>query len=107
MPRSKAAQKIIVYWRDIPAQVICKAGRTSAKRELDNRFITAIDACAMRAGLDKTDDYLNAWRKADPVPCGEDLEAEAEKAAEALEADYTKERVLELVNKGGYENSEQ
>ena len=51
MPRSKAAQKHIVYWRDIPAQVICKAGRTTAKRELDKRFITAIDACAMRTCL--------------------------------------------------------
>jgi len=40
MPRSKAAQKHVVYWRDIPAQVICKAGRTTAKRELDKRFIT-------------------------------------------------------------------
>ncbi|MEP3524478.1 MAG: virulence factor [Hyphomicrobiales bacterium] len=106
MPRSKAAQKIIVYWRDIPAQVICKAGRTSAKRELDKRFITAIDACAMRAGLDQTDDYLNAWRKAEPVPCGEDLEAEAAETADAIEAEYTKERVLALVNAGGFENDD-
>lgn len=107
MPRSKAAHKIIVYWRDIPAQVICKAGRTSAKRELDKRFITAIDACAMRAGLDQTDDYLNEWRKAEPVPCGEDLEAEAAKTADALEQEYTKERVLALVNAGGFENGDQ
>ena len=27
------AQLTIVYWRDIPAQVIVKAGRRSAKRE--------------------------------------------------------------------------
>lgn len=103
MPRSKAAQKTIVYWRDIPAQVICKAGRQSAKRELDKRFITAIDACAMRAGLEKTDDYLGEWRKSDPVACSEDLEAEAASAAESLEAEYTKERVLALVNAGGFE----
>ena len=105
MPRSKAAQKIIVYWRDIPAQVICRAGRETAKRELDKRFITAIDACAMRAGLDKTDEYLNEWRKADPVPCSEDLEAEVTKAAEALETEYTKERVMALVNAGGFEKT--
>ncbi|MEO1066715.1 MAG: virulence factor [Pseudomonadota bacterium] len=104
MPRSKEAQKIIVYWRDIPAQVICKAGRQSAKRELDKRFITAIDACAMRAGLAETDDYLNEWRKGEPQPCGSDLDAEAETAASALEAEYTKERVKAIVDAGGFEN---
>lgn len=106
MARSKAAQKIIVYWRDIPAQVICKAGRTMAKRELDKRFITAIDACAMRNGLDQTDDYLEQWRKSDPVPCGDDLEAEAQSAVVALEAEYTKERVKALVDAGGLENGQ-
>lgn len=107
MARSKAAQKIIVYWRDIPAQVICKAGRVTAKRELDKRFITAIDACAMRAGLDQTDDYLEQWRKSDPVPCSEDLEAEADKAAGEFEEAYTKERVKALVTSGGYEDGDQ
>lgn len=105
MPRSKAPEKIIVYWRDIPAQVICKAGRTSAKRELAERFITAIDACAMRTGLGDTDDYLEQWRKSDPEPCGADLEQEAETIANALEADYTKERVKALVESEGYENA--
>lgn len=107
MPRSKAAQKHIVYWRDIPAQVICKAGRTTAKRELDKRFITAIDACAMRTGLDQSDDYLEQWRKSDPIPCGEDLEAEADQAATELEAAYTKERVKNLVHAGGFEDGPQ
>lgn len=107
MPRSKAAQIQIVYWRDIPAQVICKAGRTTAKRELEERFITAIDACAMSAGLDQTDDYLEQWRKSDPQPCGEDLEAEAEKAALELEAAYTKQRVIALVKAGGIEDGPQ
>lgn len=111
MPRStssrNAAQKVIVYWRDIPAQVICKAGRTTAKRELDKRFITAIDACAMRAGLDQTDDYLEQWRKSDPVACGDDLEAEAAAAAEALEAAYPRERVKALIERGGFEHDDQ
>lgn len=111
MPRSSnsrnAAQKVIVYWRDIPAQVICKAGRVSAKRELDKRFITAIDACAMRAGLDQTDDYLEQWRKSDPEACGDDLEAEAASAAAAIEAAYPKERVKMLIERGGFENGDQ
>ena len=95
------AEKIVVYWRDIPAQVIVKAGRKSAKRQLTERFEQAIDRAAMRAGLTGTDAYLEQWRRAEPAPCGEDLEAEATAAAAALEAEFTAERLRELVANGG------
>ena len=78
----------ILYWRDIPSQVIVKSGRASAKRQLSERFIRAIDAAAMHAGASGTDDYLEGWRRADLGPCGEDLEAEASVAAARLEAEY-------------------
>jgi hypothetical protein len=98
------AQLQIVYWRDIPAQVIVKAGRRNvAKRELSLRFTEAIDMCAMRTGAAETDDYLEEWRRADPVEVSDDLEAEAEKAATALEEEYTKERLVALVKAGGTE----
>ncbi|TJW83977.1 MAG: hypothetical protein E5X43_21975, partial [Mesorhizobium sp.] len=42
------ADLIVVYWRDIPAQVIVKKGRQNAKRELPLRFTEAIDMSAMR-----------------------------------------------------------
>ena len=98
------ADLIIVYWRDIPAQVIVRQGRRSAKRELPLRFTEAIDMCAMRSGAAATDDYLADWRKADPVPVGDDLEAEAASAAERLDGDFTRERLLALVKAGGREN---
>ena len=68
--------------------MIVKAGRKSAKRELPERFIRAIDAAAMRSGARTTDAYLADWRRAEPVDCGDDLEAEAEAAAARLEAEY-------------------
>ena len=80
------ADLIIVYWRDIPAQVIVKKGRQNAKRELPLRFTEAIDMCAMRTGAGDTDAYLAEWRKADPVPVGDDLEAEADKALADIDA---------------------
>ena len=40
----------VVYWRDIPAQVIVGNGRRAAKMPMPERFETAIDRCAMRAG---------------------------------------------------------
>lgn len=98
------ADLIVVYWRDIPAQVIVKKGRTSAKRELSLRFTEAIDMCAMRSGAAETDDYLAEWRKADPVSVSDDLDAEADKAAADLEAAYSKDRLVVLVHAGGRDN---
>jgi Virulence factor len=94
-------QLTVVYWRDIPAQVIAKAGRTAAKRQLTERFEKAIDRAAMRAGLRDTDSYLAEWRRTDPVECGADLEAEAAAAAARLEAEFTDERLTQLVAQGG------
>lgn len=95
------ADLIIVYWRDIPAQVIVKKGRTNAKRELSLRFTEAIDMCAMRTGAGDTDAYLAEWRKADPISVSDDLEAEADKAQAELEAEFSKERLVALVKAGG------
>ena len=98
------ADLIVVYWRDIPAQVIVKKGRTNARRELSLRFTEAIDMAAMRSGAAETDAYLAEWRKADPVPVSDDLEAEADKAQAALEAAYDRDRLVALAKSGGTEN---
>ena len=95
------AQLIVVYWRDIPAQVIVKRGRVTAKRQLTERFEKAIDRAAMRAGLRDTDSYLAEWRRADPVECGTDLEAEAAAAAASLEAEFPDEKLTQYVMAGG------
>ncbi len=100
------AQLITVYWRDIPAQVIVKAGRKTAKIQLTERFEKAIDSAAMRAKLRDTDSYLEHWRRGAPEACGDDLEAEAKAAADRLEADYPKERLVALVMQGGLETPE-
>ena len=98
------AQLQIVYWRDIPAQVMVKAGRRNqAKRELPLRFTEAIDMAAMRTGAAETDDYLAEWRRGDPVQVGDDLEAEAAAAMEAIEQEYDKDRLVALVKNGGRE----
>jgi hypothetical protein len=98
------ADLIVVYWRDIPAQIIVRKGRQNAKRELSLRFTEAIDMAAMRSGAAETDAYLAEWRKADPIPVGDELEAEADKAAAAIEAEYDRERLVALAKSGGKEN---
>ena len=92
----------IVYWRDIPAQVIAKAGRQTAKRPLPERFEQAIDRAAMRAGLTGTDAYLEQWRKSEPEPCADDLEAAAAEALEELETRFTSDRLRAHAANGGF-----
>ena len=94
------AELITVYWRDIPAQVIAKAGRKTAKVQLTERFEKAIDRAAMRAKLRDTDSYLAEWRR-QATPCGEDLDAEVKTAAERLEQDFPDERLTRFVMNGG------
>ena len=97
------ADRIIVYWRDIPAQVTVKKGRKAAKRELPLRFTEAIDMCAMRSGAHETDAYLAEWRRGEPVTVSDDMESEADKAVAEIEETYTKERLVALVKAGGKE----
>lgn len=97
------AKLTIVYWRDIPAQVIAKEKRTTAKRVLPERFEKAIDRAAMRSGARDSDAYLAEWRRGAPTPCGDDLEAEAAAAAARLEAEFDDDRLAKLVAAGGTE----
>jgi hypothetical protein len=97
------AELVIVRWRAIPAQVLVRAGRRTARRQLSDRFQEAIDRAAMRARLTGTDAYLEEWRRDAPVPCGDDLEAEAQAAADRLEAAYDAEALRGLVGALGHE----
>lgn len=92
----------ILYWRDIPSQVIASSGRRNqAKVMLAPRFQQAIDRAAMRGGARDSDAYLAEWRRGDPTPCGDDLQAEADAAAARLEAEYDDARLAALVAAGG------
>ncbi len=95
------ASLTVLYWRDIPSQVIVKAGRKSARRELSERFIRAIDAAAMRSGASDANAYLADWRRADPVECGADLEAEAQAAVDRLEGEYDTAKLAALADNEG------
>ncbi len=96
------AKLTIVYWRDIPAQVIVKQGRTAAKRQLPERFEQAIDRCAMKVGARDTDAYLAEWRRGEPVQVAGDLEERAEAEAIRLETEFDNERIKALIANGGW-----
>ena len=101
----RASQLTVVWWRDIPAQVTAKAGRTSARAQLDERFQEAIDAAAMSAGLFDSDGYLEEWRR-ETRPCSDDLEAEVSAEAARLDEAYTDDDLAGLARAGGLRNGE-
>jgi hypothetical protein len=99
--RAIMANLIITYWRDIPSTVSVKVGRKEEKRMLADRFQEAIDMAAMRGGASDTDSYLADWRRAEPVPVGDDLASEVEKAKADIESRYTQDVLKTLIANGG------
>lgn len=91
----------LIYWRDIPAQVIVKRGRETAKVKLSARFQEAVDRAAMRAGKGSSDAYLAEWRRSLPTPCGDDIEQQAAAEASRLEARYSDEDLERLIRAKG------
>jgi len=95
------AEVTIVYWRDIPAQVIVGKGRRGAKHPLPERFEQAIDRCAMKVGAKDADAYMADWRKAAPYTVeGADAEVAAAEAAR-IDAEYTPDRLKALIANDG------
>jgi len=90
----------VIWWRDIPAQVVAKDARRSSKVVLHPRFQVAIDKAANRAGKRAYNDYIAEWRKSQR-PCGDDLEAEVRAESDRLEAAYDKHHLAELIQSGG------
>lgn len=98
------AELTVIYWRDIPAQVIAGKRRNSVKAQLAQRFADAIDSAAMRAGLFNSDDYLGEWRRSEPAPCPDDLDAAVAETVAALDRDYPPARLKALIDNGGKED---
>jgi len=96
------AEVTIVYWRDIPAQVIVGKGRRGVKKPLPERFEQAIDRCAMKIGARETDAYLAEGRKAAPVTVEGDDEEVASAEAARIEAEYDNERIKKLIANDGW-----
>lgn len=91
----------IVYWRDIPAQVIVGKGRRGAKAVLPERFEQAIDRAAMKAGAKDDDAYLAGFRKAAPVEVEGDAQEVANAEAARLDAAYDPDRLKALIANDG------
>jgi hypothetical protein len=96
------AELTVITWRDIPMQIVVRddAGG-SARRLLPEKFQEAVDAAAMVAGLIGSDDYTEQMMM-DRSPVGDDLEAEAQAAEDAVLAAWDDETLKVAIRAGGY-----
>lgn len=92
----------IVYWRDIPAQVIVGKGRRASKVQLTERFEQAIDRAAMKVGAAGTDAYLAEWRRAAPFGVNGEADQIAKDQAARLEAEFDADRIKQLIANDGW-----
>lgn len=92
----------IVFWRDIPAQVIVGRGRRGAKHQLEERFEQAIDRAAMKVNAKDSDAYLAEWRKAKPYSLDGDPAEIVASEAKRLEVEYDQARLKALIQNDGW-----
>lgn len=96
------ADVTIVYWRDMPAQVIVGKGRRGTKLPLPERFEQAIDRAAMKSGAAGSDAYIEGFRKAAAYPIdGEDADVAAAEVAR-IDAEYDTARIKTLIDNDGW-----
>lgn len=100
------ADLTVIKWRDIPMQIVVRddAGG-SARRLLPDRFQEAVDAAAMVAGLIGSDDYTEQMMM-DRSQVGDDLEAEATAAEQAVLAEWSEDQLKVAIRAGGYQGGD-
>lgn len=99
---------VVIYWRDIPAQVTAGgAGRGAGQSEkvlLDARFQHAIDRAAVVADCTDTARYVAQWRRASEPLDGDAAVAVRDRAG-MLEEQFPPERLEQLVVAGGWDTA--
>jgi hypothetical protein len=100
------ASLTLIYWRDIPAQVVVRRGRETTKVILSARFQEAVDRAAMRAGKGSSDAYLAEWRRSDATACSDDIHNEAAAEASRIEATYSDADLERLIRAKGVDDKQ-
>ena len=96
------ADVIVVYWRDIPAQVIVGKVRKAAKVQLPERFEQAIDRAAMKIGAEDTDSYLADLRKAPAYEVEGEQADVAQSEANRIDDEYDQTKIKQLIANDGW-----
>lgn len=94
------AQLKIVYWRDIPGQVVVREGRRSTRLRLPPRFSKAIERAAYRLKKKQQDALFEPWHDV-AQPFSGDVREEARALLRNLDEHYTEEVLETLIRADG------
>ena len=100
MPRG-SNEVIVIMWRDIPAQVNAQAGRERKQVQLSDKFQRAIDRAKRKAHIYTADEDIAQWRRIS-LPLVGDLAEAAQREADRLDGEYSRERLGRLAFAGGF-----
>jgi hypothetical protein len=90
----------IVYWNDIPGQVVVRMGRRSTRLRLAPRFMKAIERAAYRLKKQQQDAFFDPWHDIDQ-PFNGDIREQAEMLVLQLEEQYSEAVLDKLIRASG------
>lgn len=101
MPRG-SNEVIVIMWRDIPAQVNAQMGRERKQVQLTEKFQRAIDRAKRKAHIYTAEEDIAQWRRVS-LPLVGDMTEAAQREADRLDSEYSRERLGKLAFAGGFE----
>jgi hypothetical protein len=90
----------IVYWHDIPGQVVARSGRRNVRYRLSSRFSNAIERAANRCKKRGEDALFDPWHSVDQLFAGDVIE-QAQKLVDQLEYQYNDQVLDRLIHSSG------
>ncbi len=94
--RARTPTCVVIWWGDIPSQVMVRDEEHTLKAELPGRFQHAIDRCAMGGGQAGSDSYLAGWSRTEHAATP-DLQAQLEAEVAELDARFPPEELERLI----------
>jgi hypothetical protein len=94
----------IVYWNDIPGQVVVREGRRNTRIRLSPRFMKAIERASYRLKKHQKDALFEPWRDVEQPFTG-DVREQAKILVLRLEEDYSEAVLDKLIRSSGKDES--
>ena len=94
----------IVYWNDIPGQIVVRVGGRSTRIRLSPRFMKAIERAAYRLKKQDKDALFDPWHDVEQ-PFNGDIREQAKILLGQLEEQYSEEVLDKLIRASGKDES--
>jgi Virulence factor len=94
--RGSGPRCTVIWWGDIPSQVVVRDGEQTIKAELPARFQHAIDRAAMGGGQAGSDSYMAGWSRSERA-CSADLQAELDTEVAELDRRFPEHELERMI----------